>query len=438
MKLSKNTCDLKEILINFLCASVLGLFTGCTVFCFKYISSYLIRLSGNCYSFSKENPKFFVLFLLAVALLSLVAFYLVKWEPLAKGGGVATAILSIKGYISLKWLRNLLAVFVSASISFFAGLPLGNEGPSVQIGTNIGKGTAILFRRKTDKEQREFMALGALSGFASATFAPISALFFAFEEIKLKFSFLRLSLLFVSVTVSTAANFILSKIFGSSPYLFNFKITYNLPTRYILIAVVIGIICGLFAILVTKLHLIIFDFVNIKLKKVTLKLKFLILFILVFVSGFFLSEILGSGHSLIELLVEKNLALYLSLLVLSLRLIFLMFLNSAGVTGGLFLPNLALGALIGSVISNLFVSAGILEEKFVPIIIIISSVTFLAAVLKAPITAIFIFVEALGGICNILPISLAVLISFLVVKIFKFKSYNEVFFERSEKAGRPF
>ncbi len=432
MKTTKNSCDFKEILINLIFALVVGLFTGCVVFGFKYVSSLTIELSGNCYSYIRENPEFLPFFLCVVALLSLIAFHIAKWEPSSKGGGMTTAICAIKGYLSLKWFKNLLAVFVSAHISFFVGLPLGNEGPSVQIGTNIGKGSALLFKQRTDKTQRELMTLGATSGFACATFAPISALFYALEEIKIKLSFLRVFSLFISVAAGTTVNFLLSKVCGISPYLFDFKITYKLPFKYSLITALIGVVCGLFAVAVGKLHLLIFDFVNTKLKKLNLKLKFLILFVLIFVSGFFLSEILGSGHSLIELLLEKNFALYLSALILALRLIFFVFLNGAGVTGGLFLPNLALGALVGSIMSNLFVGLGIIEEKFVPIIIIVSIVAFLASILKAPITAICFSLEALCGIYNILPILVAVVVSFLIVKLLRFISFTEIIVERQE------
>ncbi len=432
MKTDINICALKELLITFLTSVIVGASTGCIIFGFKYVASYVIKLSNTCYLYVRENPEISPVFLFVVVILSFMAFIVIKWDSLSKGGGVATAFCAIKGYISLKWLKNLLSVFIGANISFAAGLPLGNEGPSVQIGTNIGKGTAVLFKRKANT-QKELMAVGATCGFACATFAPISAFAFAFEEIKLKLSLLRISSLLMSIITGTAVNCLLGKICGISPYLFDFKITYKLPLRYILCVIVIGIACGISAFAFGKLHLFVFDFVNRKIKKLHLAFKLAIVFVAVFVSGFFLPEILGSGHSLIEHLAEKNSLLSFSVLILVLRFVFLILLNSVGATGGTFLPNLALGALVGSVMSNLFLEIGIIEEKFVPIIIIVSIVAFLAATLKAPIIAICFSFEVFGGIYNIVPILLAVSISFFIVKILKFEPITEVIVERKGK-----
>lgn len=417
-----------KIAVNFFYALMVGIFTGGSVFAFKYISSYVIEFSNVCYVFVRSNIKFLPLFLIATALISYIAFCIVKWEAHSKGGGISTAILAIKGYASFHWLKNIFAVFFSANLSYFMGLPLGNEGPSVQIGTNIGKGVSNILRQNN---QGHFMSLGATAGFSSATGAPISALFFAFEEIKYKLSLFNFFLVLISVSSSTAVNFLLSKIFKVSPYLFDFKITYSLSAKYIFIALIIGLVCGILSFAVTKLHLLVSDFVGIKLNRLNFKLKFLIAFILVFITGVFLPYVLGSGHSLIEFLLEKNLALYLLLLVLVLRIIFLLFLNSVGVTGGLFLPYLAIGALIGSVVSNILLYFGVVEQSTAPIIIIISITAFLASVLKIPLTAICFSLEALCGIHNLLFIIVAVLTSFFVVRILKLETFTEITVERN-------
>ena len=67
-------------------------------------------------------------------------------------------------------------------LSFLMGVPLGNEGPSVQIGTAVGRGTTRIALRKRFAWDRYSMTGGACAGFAVATGAPISGILFAVEE----------------------------------------------------------------------------------------------------------------------------------------------------------------------------------------------------------------------------------------------------------------
>ena len=77
-------------------------------------------------------------------------------------------------------------MIVNSYIAFFTGLPLGNEGPSVLIGTALGRGTNNLFNR-TPAWDRYVMTGGAAAGFAVATGAPATGIIFALEEVHKRF-----------------------------------------------------------------------------------------------------------------------------------------------------------------------------------------------------------------------------------------------------------
>jgi H+/Cl- antiporter ClcA len=81
-----------------------------------------------------------VLFLIPVliagmALAGWLAASIRKYAPEARGGEIPTAITILCGIVPFHWIKSLLSVFGSAMLTYFCGVPLGNEGPSVQMGT---------------------------------------------------------------------------------------------------------------------------------------------------------------------------------------------------------------------------------------------------------------------------------------------------------------
>ena len=67
--------------------------------------------------------------------------------PNLRGGGIPTSIGILRGQTPFRWLTSLVGMFGLSLISFVVGLPLGNEGPSVQIGTAVGLGSAALSKK---------------------------------------------------------------------------------------------------------------------------------------------------------------------------------------------------------------------------------------------------------------------------------------------------
>ena len=65
----------------------------------------------------------------------------------------------------------------------FAGLSVGREGPSIQLGAMAGDGAARTLKR-TDDERRELIIAGACAGLAAAFNAPLAGIMFALEELK--------------------------------------------------------------------------------------------------------------------------------------------------------------------------------------------------------------------------------------------------------------
>ena len=180
---------IKNILFPCLFFSVItGMLTGGIIFLFKLSAAYVIELSGRIYSFVRANPIYLPLLLLGAVVIAFVVAAILKFSPNTRGGGIPTTIALLRGLITFKWAKSLFMLFASAMLTYLGGVPLGNEGPSVQMGTAVGQGTVRIFAKNNQAWDRYIMTGGACSGFAVATGASVSGMLFAIEEAHQKIS----------------------------------------------------------------------------------------------------------------------------------------------------------------------------------------------------------------------------------------------------------
>ena len=114
---------------------------------------------------------------------SLVMGYLLyRYFPNARGSGVPqtkAALYAREGRITL---RTMLGKFFCTSVTLASGIPLGREGPAVQVGAGI----ASVLGRKLGLRQEKVKALipvGAAAAVAAAFNTPLAAVLFALEEV---------------------------------------------------------------------------------------------------------------------------------------------------------------------------------------------------------------------------------------------------------------
>ena len=171
-----------------LLSTIAGMFTGTLIFLFKIAASAVISYSVKIYAFFRADPAWLPLFLVGAALLGLFAWLTLCNAPHCRGGGIPTAVAILRGLIPFHWIKSIFFLFASAMLTFLGGVPLGNEGPSVQMGTAVGRGTVRIFANKHQAWDRYIMTGGACAGFSAATGAPVTGIFFAFEEAHRRFS----------------------------------------------------------------------------------------------------------------------------------------------------------------------------------------------------------------------------------------------------------
>ena len=169
-------------------------------------------------------------------------------------------------------------------------------------------------------------------------------------------------------------------------------------------------------------------------RKLSIQILFPLLFACAAIIGIFLPDTLGTGHALVEQTLEVPAVWYLLLLVFLIRAIFMMTANTAGTTGGVFLPILAFGAILGALCAKGMIAVKWLEPQHYGLIVILGITAFLGATSRIPITACIFAVEALGGIHNILPIVIAVTVAFLTAKLSGIEDFTDAVIEAKEQA----
>lgn len=440
-KSGKFTYDTARLIIyggltGVICGAVLSLFLACA----KIVTSFSLDL----YKHSQDAPIAVVCILILSILCCLLTAIVQKLCPSAKGSGIPLAEGSARGMLKVKWLSSAAALIVGSFMAFLSGLPLGSEGPSVGVGALIGEGVG-----KTAKKPVEFRRYlitgGASAGLAAAFNAPLTGIVFAFEEAHRRFSpYILLavcSTVIPSVCVFQAVFFGL----GQIPYLHYLGIhaggatlaflpqaeiaMEHLPL-FLCVALISGMVCALFAALFNR-AIPAFSKLLSRIKRTELRL--LPVFLLSAAVGIAAYSAVGTG----EFTLEHNAAgtgLLILSAILAARFVLTALASGSGATGGLFLPMIAIGGLIGVITSRLCGLCG-MTDAYSANIIMLCVCAFFAASVRAPITAALLAVELTGSFSNLLPCIVAVATAIAASEFLKTEPLYERMLEDLQKAA---
>lgn len=421
---------IKQYLLNLILpilgyGAAVGIFTAALVAVYKWCAKHVIEFSVSGYTYLSEH-----LWLLAIVVPALfglaVLFYLSykKW-PDIRGGGIPTSIGILRGLITFKWLRNLVGVFVFSLCSFLIGVPLGNEGPSVQMGTAMGQAVGAPLGKGQKAWGRYAMTGGACVGFSAATGAPISGVMFAVEEAHERISPMILLIATVSVIFGRITTELLSPLLGVSIMLFPQMNLISMSLKDVWIPLLIGAVSGGFAVLFLNYYKLIKKFSEKKLVKVKGVYKIFAVFLATLVAGLLSTSFVSTGHEFILELFHRNVALYMIALVILVRATLTLFANTNGVTGGIFLPMLAIGAAVAGLLAEAMVGGFGLSEEYYSLILALGITACIAGMMKMPVTAIVFAVEALSCYNNVLYVIVVATVAFVVTELFGVHSINE-------------
>ena len=421
--------------------SVTGILTAVVITLYKLCAKHVIAASEAGYHFLRQN-LIYVLPVLAVLVgVSFLFAHIYRRVPNLQGGGIPTSIGMLRGIMPCRWESNLVGLFFMSLTSFLIGVPLGNEGPSVQMGAAVGRGSVRTLAKKHRAWNRYSMTGGACAGFSIATGAPISGVLFAIEEAHQRVSPMILIVAATSVLAGGITTELLAPLFSVSTSLFPELDLITLHAKDIWIPLAVGIVMGLFAVLFLRYYTVISALWKKKLKKLPHAWKIFSVLFLTVAFGLLSYSFISTGHELILHLFEGRQAIWMLLLILVVRSTLTLFANTNGITGGIFLPLLSLGAVLASVLGQIFERVFHLSEPYYVLILVLGITGCIAGMMKMPLTAIVFAVEALGCYDNILYVIVVAVAAFMITEIFEVHSINDTVLEsraHAQNEGKEF
>lgn len=418
--MNKKTDNLLELLVDkkrfsmrlLLEGLALGLGAGISISVFRYLLAGSEMLRPVIYHNLREaladgQWQWLALYILSFIIIAYLLKLIVAREPMCTGSGIPQIKGILQGDMSMRWFSVLWSKIIGGVLAIGAGMSLGREGPSVQIGACVGQGLSQTSRR-TRFESRILMTAGAGAGLAAAFNAPLAGVIFGLEEMQKTIS---PALLLTGITASITAATVTEVVFGISP-VFSMGYLLPLPLNLFDVLVVAGMVIGLLGRLFNiALAYSLNTYSRLGLSGMK---KPLVPLALAGILGFVLPEILGGGNLLVDSLVVTDYTIGFLCLLFVGKFLFTMICFGSGVPGGIFLPMLVLGAAGGAVLAKLLVLAGLLPAMYYADIIVFGMAAYFSSVVKSPVTGSILILEMTGSFQHMLALLVVSLTAYVI------------------------
>ena len=365
----------------------------------------------------------------AAAATALAAWLVRRFAPHAAGSGIPHVEAVIQRDLAPAGPTLVLVKFVGGVLAIGAGLALGREGPTVQMGASVAELIGRIFKRRRPDAQ-VLLAAGAGAGLATAFNAPIAGAVFVLEELVRRFD-TRTTI--ITFGASAGAIAVARQFLGVQP---DFKVPTppfdGVSTLPLYLA--LGLIAGLLGIAYNRAILGALVAAD-RLSRWPVELRAAMIGAAVGLCAWFVPAAVGGGDTI----TQATLVGTESLLALSLVFLFRFALGpisyAALTPGGLFAPMLVLGAQAGAIV-------GTLGHQWLPAAVpaptavaIVGMAAFFTAVVRAPLTGIILVTEMTASFTLLLPMLAACFTAMLLPTLLGNPPIYESLRERQSKAA---
>jgi len=337
-----------------------------------------------------------------------IGYLLFRYFPDARGSGVPqtkAALFARDGRITL---RTVLGKFFCTSATLASGIPLGREGPSVQVGAGIASVLGRFLRLRPEKV-KALLPVGAAAAIAAAFNTPLAAVLFALEEIV---SDLNAPILGSVVLASATSWVVLRLLLGNNPL---FKVPqYQLvhPLEFAIYAL-LGVAGGVVSVAFTKL-LLDMRARFLRFPQKTVWFQPVAGGLVVGLMGWFVPQVLGVGYGYVGDVLNGHMALNLMVLLVVLKLLAVTTSYASGNAGGIFGPALFIGAMLGGAV-------GTVAHHLLPAYTatpgayaLVGMGAVFAGIVRAPMTSVVMIFEMTQDYAVIVPLMIANLVSLFI------------------------
>jgi CIC family chloride channel protein len=373
----------------------------------------------------------FLIVLVTCAAATMIAAWLVRrFSPQAAGSGIPHVEAVLREQLPPAPYGLSAVKFIGGILAIGAGLALGREGPSVQIGASCGIFVGRLFRR-TWPDCRVLLAAGAGAGLAAAFNAPIAGAVFVLEELVQRFEHrVAIAALAASGTGIALARALLGDTSDFHVGLLHFA---TAPARPLYL--VLGCVSGMLAVAYNRTLLATTTAAE-RLDRLPVHLRAGLIGAAVGVLAWFTPALVGGGDAITQRTLLGAEALTLVPLAFLLRFGLGAISYAAATPGGLFAPLLVLGAqsglLFGAVCRLSFPSLGLQPEGFA----VVGMAALFTGVVRAPVTGIVLVTEITDSVTMLLPMLGACFTAMLVPTLMRDEPIYEALRKRMLRSNR--
>lgn len=421
--------DRKELFPRAVLAGVLA---GCAATAFRIALALGDQARDQVVGYAHRFPSFGWLIPGALgALLTGLAVYIVRrWAPETSGSGIPHLEAVLHGYRDLKWGRVLPIKFIGGVLAMSAGLVLGREGPTVQMGGAIGDAVARATKAESHEAINTLRASGAGAGLAAAFNAPLAGLVFVLEELQRDFR----PRVFGAAFLAAASADAVARFFSGQLPVFKTPI-FEAPRLVLLPGfVILGVVLGLLGVLFNV------GLINTLNGYARLTRKWglapaIAMGAFVGVAAYFHRALVGGGHGIVEESLSGHYALTGLATIIIGRFILTLGSYGTGAPGGIFAPLLAIGATVGLafgwIVQYYFPGSGVALGAFAAV----GMAAFFASIVRAPLTGIVLILEMTASFSLMLPLLVACLAAYLVAEATQNLPIYEALLQRDLRLG---
>jgi chloride channel protein, CIC family len=392
----------REDRILLILAVVVGVLTGISVVAFILLTE---RLGLRLYPMG--SPAWRRVLIPMAGSLGM-GYLLWRYFPDARGSGVPqtkAALFARDGVITGS---TILGKFFCTATTLASGIPLGREGPSVQVGAGIA---SVLGRRLglRSASVKALIPIGAAAAIAAAFNTPLAAVLFALEEIM---GDLNAPVLGSVVLASATSWLVLRLLLGNNPL---FQVPqYQLvhPVEFAIYAV-LGVVGGVVSAVFTKLLLATRQRF-LKFPRWTAWFQPMAGGVVTGLLAWRMPQILGVGYGYVGDALNGRMAFELMAVLLVFKLVAVTTSYGSGNAGGIFGPSLFIGAMtggtIGSVAHHLLPAYTAQPGAYA----LVGMGALFAGIVRAPMTSVVMIFETTRDYAVIVPLMIANLASFFL------------------------
>jgi chloride channel protein, CIC family len=337
-----------------------------------------------------------------------MGYLLFRYFPDARGSGVPqtkAALFAREGVITL---GTVFGKFFCTSATLASGIPLGREGPSVQVGAGIA---SVLGRRlglRTEQVQA-LIPIGSAAAIAAAFNTPLAAVLFSLEEIM---GDLNAPVLGSVVLGSGTSWLVLRLMLGNNPL---FRVPqYSLvhPVEFAFYAV-LGMAGGVVSVAFTKLLLRMRDYF-LRLPRWTCWFQPLAGGLVTGLIAWRLPQVLGVGYGYVGDALNGRMAFQLMALLVVFKLLAVTTSYASGNAGGIFGPSLFIGAMLGGTVGSIAHHLLPTYTAAPGAYALVGMGALFAGIVRAPMTSVLMIFETTQDYAVIVPLMISNLISFFI------------------------